>query len=212
MLEFSIPNACVNFQVVACVCFLLSYLSRSITTYFYYHYLFLLSFSGLSPACTGAWGYCLEDYALPLVELHEVRVLHYIQTVHVLLDGTKTVWCIINSFQLCVTSKMLEYSLEYSNTWIHSVPSSRSKIGLAPVLNPDVHCWYWPPTGFWMTDHHPLGLAIQAVFSPCLCRFIQPVYQLPCENLWETLSKALLKLSKAWLKYLHTEHKMEKKT
>lgn len=50
-------------------------------------------------------------YALPKVELHEFRVLLYIQPVQVLPDGTKTVRCIIYSFQLCVTSKMLEDTL-----------------------------------------------------------------------------------------------------
>lgn len=52
----------------------------------------------------------LQDFVLPLVELHEVPVSPVLQHVDDPLDGSTTLWCIRGSRQFCVTSKFSDPS------------------------------------------------------------------------------------------------------
>ncbi|KAK4810833.1 hypothetical protein QYF61_008805 [Mycteria americana] len=53
----------------------------------------------------------VQDFALPLVELHEVPVSPFLQSVQVPLDGSTTLWHISHSSQICVISKLAEGTL-----------------------------------------------------------------------------------------------------
>ena len=52
-----------------------------------------------------------QDFALPLVECHEVPVSPFLQPVKVPLDGSVTLWCISHSSQFCVIHKSAECEL-----------------------------------------------------------------------------------------------------
>ncbi|KAK4823427.1 hypothetical protein QYF61_002113 [Mycteria americana] len=50
----------------------------------------------------------VQDFALPLLDLHEIPVSAFIQPIQVPLDGGMTLWRISHSFQFCVISKLAE--------------------------------------------------------------------------------------------------------
>ena len=52
-----------------------------------------------------------QDFALPLVELHEVPASPFLQPVEVPLDGSTTLWPISQSSQFCVICKLAEGTL-----------------------------------------------------------------------------------------------------
>jgi len=53
----------------------------------------------------------VQDFALLLVELHDVPVSLFLQPVKVSLVWSMTLWCISRSFQSCVISKLVEGTL-----------------------------------------------------------------------------------------------------
>ncbi|KAK4806786.1 hypothetical protein QYF61_005582 [Mycteria americana] len=112
-----------------------------------------------------------QDFALPLVELHEVPVSPFLQLVEVPLDDSMTLWHISYSSHFCVTSKLAEGTLcpiiqiineEVKHYWPQYRPLGYTSSDL-------------PPTALCATDHHPLGPAIQPIFNPPHCLLIQPI-------------------------------------
>ncbi|KAK4831783.1 hypothetical protein QYF61_019096, partial [Mycteria americana] len=55
----------------------------------------------------------VQDFALPLVELHEVPASPFLQPVQVPLDGSTTLWCISHSSQCGVICKLAERQLKW---------------------------------------------------------------------------------------------------
>jgi len=50
----------------------------------------------------------VQDFALPLAELHEVPVSSFLQTAEVPLDGSTTLWSVSHFSQFCNISKIAE--------------------------------------------------------------------------------------------------------
>lgn len=113
----------------------------------------------------------VQDFALPLIDCHEVPVSPFLQPVKVPLDGSKTLWCIGCSSQFGVISKLAESPL----------------CPIIQMINEDVKedqfqyqplrytASYWPPAQLHATGCHPLGPSIQPVFNPLGCLLIQPI-------------------------------------
>ncbi|KAF1440525.1 Zinc finger RNA-binding protein, partial [Pygoscelis papua] len=74
----------------------------------------------------------LQNFALPLVELHEIPIGPFLQPVEVPLDGSTTLWHISHSSQF----------VSSANLWrVHSAPSSRSLMKVLNRTGPSIDPW-----------------------------------------------------------------------
>jgi len=103
----------------------------------------------------------VQDFAVLLVELHEVSVSPIIQPVKVPLGDSSTVWHISYSSQFCIINKLAR---------VHSASSSRSLMKMLNRTAPSIDPWAIPgntgPQPDFVPLTSPLGLAIQPVFIP----------------------------------------------
>lgn len=87
-------------------------------------------------------------------------------TVRVLLDGCVAFGWVCRSLQFCVISRFTESAL-YPTVWIVTEEFKWAWAQYWPLRH---SACYWPPTTrLCTTEHYPVDLAIQAVFTPLHC-------------------------------------------
>ena len=96
----------------------------------------------------------VQRFALPFAELCKTPVNLLLQPVEVLLNGSATIWYIGHSCQFCIVCKLAEGEC----------------CPIIQVIIQNIKCLMyttsdWPPAGLCMSDHNPLSMTVQSVFS-----------------------------------------------
>jgi len=107
----------------------------------------------------------VQDFALLLVDLHEVPVDPFLQPVEVSLDSIMTLWRISSFSSFCVVCKLAE-GTRFPTIQIINEDVKQDWTQYGPLGYTTSH---WPATRLCDTDHHFVGPAIQPVFNPLHC-------------------------------------------